>query len=138
MQITPSIPGGSPGNEHGGGAGHDHGQRICEKGPSHQIQSLLWGLSRIRNTRSQGNPILLSFTVSPTSPCEVKGGEVNNSIAIDAKRILLRYGAPIAVLDKVNETDRIEFARAIARTTLADREPRLRELLTERGYIDED
>lgn len=63
---------------------------------------------------------------------------MSNSIAIDAKRILLRYGAPIAVLDNVTETDRIEFARAIARTTLADREPRLRELLTERGYIDED
>ncbi len=63
---------------------------------------------------------------------------MSNSIAIDAKRILLRYGAPIAVLDHVTEPDRIEFARAIARTTLADREPRLRELLTERGYIDED
>lgn len=62
---------------------------------------------------------------------------MSNSVAIDAKRILLRYGAPIAVLDKVNEADRIEFARAIARTTLADREPRLRELLVERGYIDE-
>lgn len=62
---------------------------------------------------------------------------MSNSIAIDAKRILLRYGAPIAVLDNVNEADRIEFARTIARTTLADREPRLRELLTERGYIDE-
>ena len=62
---------------------------------------------------------------------------MNNSVAIDAKRILLRYGAPISVLDNVTEPDRIEFARLIARTTLADREPRLRELLTERGYIDE-
>ena len=49
---------------------------------------------------------------------EVKGGEVNDSVAIDAKRILLRYGAPISVLDKVTEADRIEFARAIARTTV--------------------
>ena len=138
MQIAPGFLGGSSGKEHRGGTGHHHGQRICEKGPSHQTQSLLWGLSRIRNTRSQGKSILLSFTVSPTAPCKVKGGEVSNSIAIDAKRILLRYGAPIAVLDNVTEPDRIEFARAIARTTLADREPRLRELLTERGYIDED
>ena len=62
---------------------------------------------------------------------------MNDSVAIDAKRILLRYGAPSSVLDNVTEADRIEFARAIARTILADREPRLRELLTERGYIDE-
>lgn len=62
---------------------------------------------------------------------------MSDSVAIDAKRILLRYGAPINVLDKVTEVDRIELARLIARTVLADREPRLRELLTERGYIDE-
>jgi hypothetical protein len=62
---------------------------------------------------------------------------LNDSVAIDAKRILLRYGAPITVLDKVSEEDRIEFAREIARTTLADREPRLHHLLVERGYIDE-
>jgi hypothetical protein len=62
---------------------------------------------------------------------------VSDSVAIDAKRILLRYGAPISVLDNVTEADRIEFARAIARTVLPDREPRLRELLTERGYIEE-
>ena len=54
---------------------------------------------------------------------------MNDSVAIDAKRILLRYGAPIAVLDKVSEPHRVEFARAIARTTLASREPRLKELL---------
>ena len=62
---------------------------------------------------------------------------MNDSVAIDAKRILLRYGAPISVLDKVSEADRIEFAREIARTTLADRESRLHGLLVERGYIDE-
>jgi hypothetical protein len=56
-------------------------------------------------------------------------------VAVDAKRILLRYGAPINVLDKVSETERIEFARTITRTTLADREPRLRALLIERGYL---
>lgn len=60
--------------------------------------------------------------------------KVSDSVAIDAKRILLRYGAPIAILDKVTEVHRIEFAREIAKTTLADREPRLRELLTEKGY----
>lgn len=63
---------------------------------------------------------------------------MNDSVAIDAKRILLRYGAPIAVLDKVPEDHRVEFARAIARTTLASRQARLKELLIEHGYLEED
>lgn len=60
---------------------------------------------------------------------------MNDSVAIDAKRILLRYGAPISVLDRVPEKDRIEFAREIARTSLAERESQLRKLLEERGYL---
>jgi len=60
---------------------------------------------------------------------------VNDSVAVDAKRILLRYGAPIAILDNVTEPHRIEFAREVAKTTLPEREGRLRELLTEKGYI---
>ena len=60
---------------------------------------------------------------------------VNDSVAVDAKRILLRYGAPIAILDKVSEPHRIEFAREVAKTTLPEREGRLRELLIEKGYI---
>lgn len=63
---------------------------------------------------------------------------VNDSVAVDAKRILLRYGAPIAILDKVSETHRIEFAREIAKTSLPEREGRLRELLVENEYIVED
>lgn len=62
---------------------------------------------------------------------------MNDSVAVDAKRILLRYGAPIAVLDKVTETHRIEFAREIAKTSLPERQARLRALLAENGYIDE-
>ena len=62
---------------------------------------------------------------------------MNNSVVVDAKRILLRYGAPIAVLDKVSKPHRVEFARMISRTTLADREPRLKELLIEHGYLEE-
>ena len=62
---------------------------------------------------------------------------MSDTVSVDAKRILLRYGAPIAVLDKVSEEHRVDFAREIARTTLADREPRLRKLLAEHGYIDE-
>jgi len=60
---------------------------------------------------------------------------VNDSVAVDAKRILLRYGAPIAILDKVTEDHRIEFAREIAKTTLPERQARLRELLIENEYI---
>jgi len=63
---------------------------------------------------------------------------VNDSVAVDAKRILLRYGAPIAILDRVSEEDRIKFARLVARTNLPDRENRLRELLEEGGYLSED
>jgi hypothetical protein len=59
---------------------------------------------------------------------------VSDTVAVDAKRILLRYGAPISVLDKVSEADRIEFARIITRTNLPEREPKLRGLLKERGY----
>lgn len=60
---------------------------------------------------------------------------MNDSVAIDAKRILLRYGAPIAILDKVSEAHRIEFAREVSKTNLPEREARLRKLLAENGYI---
>lgn len=58
-----------------------------------------------------------------------------DKVAVDAKRILLRYGAPITVLDDVPEDARIDLARTIACTPLAEREARLRELLTEGGYL---
>ncbi len=61
---------------------------------------------------------------------------MNDSVAVDAKRILLRYGAPIGVLDSVAEEDRIRFARLIARTSLPERESRLRKLLEEGGYLE--
>lgn len=61
---------------------------------------------------------------------------MSDPVAVDAKRILLRYGAPISVLDKVTEVHRVEFARAITRTALAEREARLRALLEEHGYVE--
>jgi hypothetical protein len=61
---------------------------------------------------------------------------VSDSVAVDAKRILLRYGAPIVVLDKISEAHRIEFAREIAKTELPERELRLHALLVEHGYLD--
>lgn len=63
---------------------------------------------------------------------------MNDSVAIDAKRILLRYGAPIVILDDVTEAHRIQFAREIAKTSLPERQTRLRELLVEHGYIVEE
>ena len=60
---------------------------------------------------------------------------MSDSVAVDAKRILLRYGAPISVLDAVSEQHRIEFAREVSKTQLPEREARLRELLIEKGYI---
>lgn len=61
---------------------------------------------------------------------------MSDTVAVDAKRILLRYGAPISVLDKVTEVHRVEFARVITRTVLAEREARLRALLKEHGYVE--
>jgi hypothetical protein len=61
---------------------------------------------------------------------------VNDSVAVDAKRILLRYGAPIAILDDVTEVHRVEFAREIAKTSLPEREKRLKALLIEKGYVE--
>ena len=59
---------------------------------------------------------------------------MSDSVAVDAKRILLRYGAPINILDDVSDEERIVLARAIAKTNLAEREGRLKELLAERGH----
>jgi hypothetical protein len=61
---------------------------------------------------------------------------VDDSVAVDAKRILLRYGAPIALLDKVDETERIELAREVSRTPVPDRGYRLQDLLVEKGFLD--
>lgn len=63
---------------------------------------------------------------------------MDDTVAIDAKRILLRYGAPITVLDAVPEAKRIEFARAVSRTALAERGKFLRNLLREGGFIKEE
>lgn len=72
----------------------------------------------------------------PTHPKPKIEADLTDLVAIDAKRILLRYGAPIAVLDKVSVPHRIEFAREIAKTALPQREGRLRELLVEGGYVE--
>jgi|TARA_B110001454_G_C12647787_1_gene404107 hypothetical protein len=60
---------------------------------------------------------------------------VSDSVAVDAKRILLRYGAPINILDEVPDEDRIALAREITKTDLVKREKILTKLLTEGGYL---
>ncbi len=62
---------------------------------------------------------------------------MEDTVAIDAKRILLRYGAPITVLDQVSDSDRIKFARSVARTPLPEREKALRGMLVDSGYLEE-
>ena len=61
---------------------------------------------------------------------------MSDSVAIDAKRILLRYGTPISVMDHIGEQDRIKFARIVSRTPVADRGERLLEILVEHDFID--
>jgi hypothetical protein len=61
---------------------------------------------------------------------------LDDSVAVDAKRILLRYGAPIALLDHIEDRERIELARLVSRTPVPDRGDALQDLLVERGYMD--
>ena len=61
-----------------------------------------------------------------------------DEVAKDAKRLLLRYGAPIAVVDKLPENDRISYARSVVRTTLSDRPAKVKELLAEGGWLNQD
>lgn len=60
---------------------------------------------------------------------------MDDSVAKDAKRLLLRYGAPIAVVDQLTDDERISVARDMIRTSVSDRPARLRELLSEGGWI---
>jgi hypothetical protein len=61
---------------------------------------------------------------------------LDDQVAVDAKRILLRYGAPISILDKIQTKDRIAMARQVSRTILQQREPTLKGLLIESGYLE--
>jgi len=61
---------------------------------------------------------------------------VSDEVAVDAKRILLRYGVPITVLDKIGESLRITFAREVSKTAVPDRGEKVLDLLVEHGYLD--
>ena len=60
---------------------------------------------------------------------------MDDSVAKDAKRLLLRYGAPIAVVDKLSDDERITYARSIIRIAVPDRPRHLRRLLTGDGRL---
>lgn len=60
---------------------------------------------------------------------------MDDSVARDAKRLLLRYGAPISVVDQLNDDERILYARSIVRTAVPDRPAHLKELLSEDGRM---
>jgi hypothetical protein len=60
---------------------------------------------------------------------------MDDNVARDAKRLLLRYGAPISVVDKLTDEERIVYARSIIRTAVPARPAHLRELLTDDGRM---
>lgn len=61
---------------------------------------------------------------------------MDDSVARDAKRLLLRYGAPIAVVDRLSDDDRIKYARSIVKMSVSERQARLRELLAKGGWTE--
>src|SRR5690606_41258389 len=60
---------------------------------------------------------------------------MDDSVARDAKRLLLRYGAPIAVVDRLSDEERISLSRPLVRTALGDRPAKLREMLSAGGWL---
>jgi hypothetical protein len=60
---------------------------------------------------------------------------MDDSVARDAKRLLLRYGAPIAVVDQLNDDERITYARSIIRLAVPERPAHLKGLLADDGRM---
>jgi hypothetical protein len=60
---------------------------------------------------------------------------MDDSVAKDAKRLLLRYGAPISVVDQLSDDERITYARSILKTAVPKRPAHLRELLVGDGRM---
>lgn len=58
---------------------------------------------------------------------------MDDSVATDAKRLLLRYGAPIDVVDELSIDERIGLARSLVRAAVSDRPAVLRQLLSSRN-----
>lgn len=60
---------------------------------------------------------------------------MDDTVAKDAKRLLLRYGAPISVVDQLSDDERITYARNIIRIAVPDRPAHLKGLLTGDGRM---
>lgn len=60
---------------------------------------------------------------------------MDDSVARDAKRLMLRYGAPISIVDKLSDDERITYARSILKTAVPDRPAHLKELLADDGRL---
>jgi hypothetical protein len=60
---------------------------------------------------------------------------MDDSVAKDAKRLLLRYGAPIKIVDNMSDDERITYARSIIKTAVPDRPGVLRALLSDDGRM---
>jgi hypothetical protein len=60
---------------------------------------------------------------------------MDDSVAKDAKRLLLRYGAPIAVVEELSDDQRITYARSIIKTAVADRPAQLKGILRDDGHL---
>jgi hypothetical protein len=60
---------------------------------------------------------------------------MDDSVAKDAKRLLLRYGAPIHVVDSLSDDERISYARNLIRTAVPERPAYLRGLLSDDGRM---
>jgi hypothetical protein len=60
---------------------------------------------------------------------------MDDSVAKDAKRLLLRYGAPISVVEQLSDDERITYARNIIRIAVPDRPAHLRGLLSDDGRL---
>ncbi|NJD10647.1 MAG: hypothetical protein FIB01_09525 [Gemmatimonadetes bacterium] len=58
---------------------------------------------------------------------------MDDTVAKDAKRLLLRYGAPISVVDTLPEEERIKYARVLIRTAVPARPQHLREMFAVDG-----
>ena len=54
---------------------------------------------------------------------------MDDSVATDAKRLLLRYGAPISKVNELSDEERITCARSVLKAAPTDRQAHLRQLL---------
>jgi hypothetical protein len=58
---------------------------------------------------------------------------MDDSVARDAKRLMLRYGAPISVVEVLSDDERITYARSMLKKSVPERPAHLRGLLAEDG-----